>query len=146
MELPALNEPPRLGFPPESRLLKPADFTAVFEQRRARRGKYFHLHYGHARLGEYKDSVAAGARLGIAVPKKLLKTAVHRNLVKRLARETFRQLQGFLDRRDFVLRLSSKLDAKTVRIDRDAIRGDIRKLFTERSPQTLSAPPVNGTS
>lgn len=47
-----------------------------------------------------------GARLGLIVPKRLAKQAVLRNLIKRLAREAFRNVSGSLPPADLVLRLA----------------------------------------
>lgn len=125
-------------FPRSARLLTPGDFTAVFEQRSARRGRFFHLHVGAAKPAVTPDTLAADpptpppSRIGIAVPKKLLKTAVHRNLLKRLARELFRQTRCRLDGRDYVLRLAIKLDPKRQPLDRQALARDIRALLAAR--------------
>lgn len=43
------------------------------------------------------------ARLGLAISKKALRKAVHRNLVKRLVRESFRLHQADLQGRDVVV-------------------------------------------
>jgi ribonuclease P protein component len=50
-------------------------------------------------------SAPSGARLGLIVPKRLARRAVLRNLLKRLAREAFRQTSGPLPAVDMVLRL-----------------------------------------
>ena len=52
------------------------------------------------------------------VPKRNAKRAVHRNLVKRLAREAFRHVCTQLPAYDLVLRLGKPLNAKTGDIDR----------------------------
>lgn len=129
-------------FPRSARLLTPGDFTAVFEQRNARRGRFFHLHVGAAASTVAPDAVIAsaaklspGSRIGIAVPKKLLRTAVHRNLVKRIAREVFRQARSRLDGRDYVLRLAVKLDPKRQPLDRRALARDIGALLSGRQPR-----------
>lgn len=125
-------------FPRSARLLTPGDFSAVFEQRNARRGRFFHLHLGAAvpaasATGE--AALPACPRIGIAVPKKLLRTAVHRNVVKRIAREVFRQARGQLDGRDYVLRLAVKLDPKRQPLDRQALARDIGTLLSGRQPR-----------
>jgi ribonuclease P protein component len=45
-------------------------------------------------------------RLALVVPKRLVKSAVGRNRIKRFARESFRQRQAELGGHDFVLRLT----------------------------------------
>ena len=57
------------------------------------------------------------ARLGLVVPKRNAKRAVHRNLVKRLAREAFRHVCSQLAPYDLVLRLGKLLNAKTENLD-----------------------------
>jgi ribonuclease P protein component len=126
-------------FPRRARLLTPSAYTAVFEKRNARRGRFFHLHLGGSTTAPEQDlSIAEPgqlqiARLGIAVPKKLLKTAAHRNLVKRLAREVFRQQRNQLENQDYVLRLAVKLDPKRQVLDRQALAEDIGRLFAART-------------
>lgn len=65
------------------------------------------------------------ARLGVVVPKRLVKAAVLRNLIKRLGREQFRLLRPQLPARDLVLRLNSKLQP----FDRKAVAAEIAKLL-----------------
>lgn len=131
-------------FPRTVRLLTPNAFTAVFEKRSVRRGRFFHLHAGAGKAADSSSDVpvelataAPLARLGIAVPKKLLKTAVHRNVVKRIAREVFRQTRILLDPRDYVLRLAVKIDPKRQLLDRKALARDIRTLLLTRQTRQL---------
>jgi len=53
-------------------------------------------------------------RLALVVPKRLVKGAVGRNRIKRLAREAFRQRQAGLGGRDVVLRLTRAPEYRTV--------------------------------
>lgn len=137
-------------FPRRVRLLTPTAFTAVFEKRSVRRGRFFHLHAGADKTIEATGDLPASpplARLGIAVPKKLLKTAVHRNVVKRIAREVFRQTRLLLDQRDYVLRLAVKIDPKRQLLDRKALAQDIRALLASRQArQTPARGTVNPSS
>ncbi|HET6720514.1 MAG TPA: ribonuclease P protein component [Rhodocyclaceae bacterium] len=144
-------------FPRRVRLLTPNAFTAVFEKRSVRRGRFFHLHAGADKTIAATGDLPASpplARLGIAVPKKLLKTAVHRNVVKRIAREVFRQTRLLLDRRDYVLRLAVKIDPKRQLLDRKALAQDIRALLVsrqtrqaaDRGPVVAPRPPAGGAS
>lgn len=66
------------------------------------------------------------ARLGLVVGKKHLRAAVGRNLVKRLARETFRMKRSRLPPCDVIVRLSSKLQG----LDRQALTGELESLLT----------------
>jgi ribonuclease P protein component len=87
------------GFDPSRRLHQPREFAAVLSARRALRSKHFALHYAASEQGK--------ARLGLVIGRKFLKKAVERNLVKRLARESFRGRR--LPDMDLVLRLSAPI-------------------------------------
>jgi RNase P protein component len=56
--------------------------------------------------------VASGTRLAVAVPKRLLKKAVERNLVKRWMREVLRQHQARKISMDVLLTLTAKINVK----------------------------------
>ncbi|MBP9712100.1 MAG: ribonuclease P protein component [Sterolibacterium sp.] len=121
------------------RLHTAADFSRVFAARSKLRGKYFDLHYSAC------DPLGAeNARLGLVVAKKLARRAVQRNLLKRLARESFRHARGGgrLPSYDLVLRLArppgsirgSETESRIVM--RQLWRADIDQLlerFMERS-------------
>ncbi|NWG30439.1 MAG: ribonuclease P protein component [Rhodocyclaceae bacterium] len=87
----------RLGFGRAFRLLRPQEFAAVFSARRTSRGTRFVLHY--------KENGLPHPRLGLVIPKKLARTAVLRNAIKRQAREAFRLNRPGLPAFDLVLRL-----------------------------------------
>lgn len=53
------------------------------------------------------------ARLGLVIPKRLAKQAVLRNLIKRLARESFRHLANALPGVDIVVRLTAPAGPRT---------------------------------
>lgn len=59
------------------------------------------------------------------VPKRLVKAAVRRNLIKRIGRERFRLLRSRLPAQDLVLRLNAKLQP----IDRKAVAEEIGGLL-----------------
>ncbi len=108
------------GFPKRYRLTKTDEYSSVFGFRRALRSPHFLLHYRPRTEGE-----EVSARLGVVVPKRLVKAAVRRNLIKRIGREQFRLLRCRLPARDLVLRLSSKLQP----IDRQALAEEIAGLL-----------------
>jgi ribonuclease P protein component len=70
------------SFPPQHRLKKPVDYKNVFQQPVKSSDGYFTLLAINNNLGY--------ARLGLAIAKKNIKKAVHRNMIKRAVRESFR--------------------------------------------------------
>lgn len=116
-------------FRPASRLLSGKEYTAVFANRRVLRGGPFELYYRPLTslvvpAGPETPAMPASntahctARLGLVVPKRNAKRAVHRNVVKRLAREAFRHVCSQLPAYDLVLRLGRPLNAKTESLER----------------------------
>jgi len=116
-----------LGFGKQHRLQTAADFSLVFADRRPLRGEIFDLHYRSRDLQAIPKHT--GARLGVVIAKKLAHRAVQRNLLKRLARETFRLARHELPHYDLVLRLAKApgncLDASARKI----WRADIEHLL-----------------
>jgi ribonuclease P protein component len=84
------------GFDRAFRLHTPAEFAAVFNNRRVLKGEWFYLHYG---------PIVSSARLGLVIPKKHARRAVARNLLKRIGREAFRRMRSGLPCRDLIVRL-----------------------------------------
>jgi ribonuclease P protein component len=74
-----------VSFGKSRRLLKAADYKQVFDHNEARASHRYFLLLA-------KPSTSAHQRLGLVVAKKNVKLAVQRNKVKRVVRETFRQL------------------------------------------------------
>jgi ribonuclease P protein component len=107
------------SFPRRYRLTRTDEFSSVFGFRRAIRGSFFLLHYGPARRDD------GSARLGLVIGKKLLRHAVGRNGVKRIARERFRLRRAGLPACDLVLRLAVRL----TKPDRRAVAADIETLL-----------------
>jgi ribonuclease P protein component len=116
----------RLSFTGGDRLHTAAEFAAVFSHRRVLRGDRFDLHYRPG--GEGRD----GARLGLVIGKKLARRAVLRNLLKRLAREAFRQRRPQLPPFDLVLRLA-KAVVPVDRAGRLLLRAEIDHLLQRLS-------------
>lgn len=117
-----------LGYGKQHRLQTAGDFSLVFGGRRPLRGEIFDLHFrshGPAAL-----SGPVGARLGVVIAKKLAHRAVQRNLLKRLARETFRIVRQELPPYDLVLRLAKGPGNSLDRVARGTWRADIERLLT----------------
>ena len=106
----------RFLFQPKHRLLTKHSFSRVFEQNTIRASR------GAILLLAAKNDLGH-ARLGLVVRKKFVKTAVGRNLIKRLAREEFRLRQHQLQGVDIIVlnRAGSDGLAKT----------ELRKLYTK---------------
>lgn len=80
--------PVAAGFGRHQKLLKGAQFKAVFEQKISVHGRYFSLYVVRSAISH--------ARLGLAVSKRVSKKAVERNRIKRQIRESFRANQLML--------------------------------------------------
>lgn len=87
----------RRGFPRTARLLAPRQFQDVFANGKRVHGALMRLH------AWVRASEVPGARLGIAVPKRVAKRAVERNRIRRIVREEFRHRRQQLPTGDFVL-------------------------------------------
>jgi len=120
-----------LGFHWEHRLHAPGEFSVVFAARRVLRGKCFDLHYADRPVSDVSSSTVSSARLGLVVAKKLARFAVQRNLLKRLARETFRHARHGLPAYDLVLRLA-RSPGDTLKAEvRKALRNDMEQLLVK---------------
>ena len=62
---------------------------------------------------------------GVVIAKKFVRSAVSRNLTRRIVRESFRLSRMKLPQRDIVVRVSARLDTP----DRQALRKEIDGLF-----------------
>lgn len=100
------------------RLHKTDEFSSVFAFRRALRGRFYTLHY--------RPNGLDTARLGVVVAKKLAKRANVRNLVKRIARETFRRQRISIPPCDLILRLHAPV-AKATRAE---LNLDVQQLLS----------------
>jgi ribonuclease P protein component len=83
------------GFPPQLRLKKPAEYKKVFAKPVKSSDTYFTL------LAIKNDF--DHPRLGLAIAKKNIRKAVHRNVIKRAVRENFRIQQQSLGNIDIVV-------------------------------------------
>ena len=110
------------SFRPVYRLRKTDEYSSVFAFRKAVRGRFFVLHY--------RPAGVSTARLGVVVAKKLVRRAVQRNFIKRMAREAFRHLREKLPPYDMVLRLNAKIETAS----RAELRAELQQLF-QRLPR-----------
>jgi ribonuclease P protein component len=86
---------PDFSFPPQLRIKKPAEYKKVFAKPVKSTDQYFTL------LAIKNDF--DHPRLGLAIAKKNVRKAVHRNVIKRTVRENFRRQQQHLGNIDIVV-------------------------------------------
>ena len=84
------------GFPRRVRLTEPADYQRVFK------GKCYRLNNSWMTLLAVPNQLAY-PRLGLAISRKVARTAVARNRIKRVSRESFRHWQTRLQPLDIVV-------------------------------------------
>ena len=121
-------------FSSKQRILSKHDYTKVFDQAEFRSGNKRLL------LLARRSELESG-RIGLVIPKKHLRRAVDRNLVKRIARNTFRLRQSDFTGVDIVVLVKGKFNLKEIRTQ---TTGDIdllwnklaQKLKRERLDQT----------
>jgi ribonuclease P protein component len=105
------------GFSPEQRLHSAAEFGRVFAEPLRSGDRYFTV--------LARQSGRPVARLGLTVSRRTAKRAVDRNTLKRLARESFRQLR--LPTLDFVVLAR----AGAAEAERAALRLSLDRHFTQ---------------
>lgn len=106
-------------FPPQCRLLTPAAYKNVFAQAVKSQDQYFTLLAVRNQLDH--------PRLGLAIAKKVIKRAVDRNRLKRIARESFRLRQHTLTALDIVV--LARRDALTA--SPETLRQSLEKLMQQ---------------
>jgi len=109
---------PGFGFPPAARLHRPDEFRVTLRSRRRNRGVWFTV--------STAKNASVCSRLGIVIPRRLVAKAVHRNRLKRLVRETFRQLSPPLPPLDLVVQVHAAPPASA---DRRALRDEVIRLL-----------------
>ncbi|MGA8278390.1 MAG: ribonuclease P protein component [Rhodanobacteraceae bacterium] len=107
----------RASFPPAARILRPADFVRLRAQAKRVSGQYFRV--------ETASNECDGARLGLAVSRRVSKSAVCRNRVKRVARDSFRLIRHQLPCLDILLIAR----ASAVGESNDALRTDLAQIW-----------------
>lgn len=107
----------RLFFPNALRLSDSDRIRRLLKTRSELRSAFFIVH----RL----PNGGPKARLGLVVPKRLARTSVARNRVKRFAKEAFRQCQWQLAGSDIVIRLNKSVSA----VDMKALSVELREVM-----------------
>ena len=96
-------------FRTSNRLKRPEEYKQVFSSKRRSSD--------HSFLFLAKTNDFNWPRLGLAVPKKHIHSAVERNRLKRIIRESFRLKQKKLKGNDIVVVVRNKLDANKKNIE-----------------------------
>nr|WP_282452616.1 ribonuclease P protein component [Lysobacter sp. CAU 1642] len=117
--------------PPTARVRSGADFNRCFAARQRLPGRYFLLQWRH--------NESDGARIGLAVSRRVDRRAVGRNRIKRLLREAFRRTRAQLPAVDLVF--VPKPEAG--RAPSEVLRQDVEQLL-ERA-RALPPPAPQGT-
>lgn len=108
-------------FSVQQRLRKATEFSNVFSVR-PKRSDHFFIYI--------KKNGQKQARLGLTISKRFCKYAVKRNLIKRIAREIFRNSHISLKSVDVLIRLQKSFDLPNQKI---SCRDLKRNCFTELS-------------
>ena len=113
------------SFPPQSRLKKPAEYKKVFAKPVKSSDQYFTL---LAIKNDFNHP-----RLGLAIAKKNIRKAVHRNVIKRTVRENFRMQQNLGNIDVVVLARKEAVDAP-LELLRKSLEKHWLKLVTRCAP------------
>ena len=104
----------RFRFSRASRLLKPSEFQAVFDARKACRGQWLTIHRHRSITAttdlssdqvELLETAQPASRLGLIVAKRLVAASARRNLIRRVLREYFRTTPAMFPPGDWIIRL-----------------------------------------
>ncbi|MGH8212149.1 MAG: ribonuclease P protein component [Rhodanobacteraceae bacterium] len=120
------------GLPPHARLRRAADFAALRKAPGRLDTRYFLIRF-HA-------SAAAGARLGLAISKRVSKSAVQRNRIKRLTRESFRRARDDMPKVDVLViarSIAAAAENIVLRADLDRVWPRLQALKPGRAPGTI---------
>lgn len=85
------------------RLLNPMDFQQVFKRGKRQKGTYFTVIF-------CANRERGNARLGMVIPKRHNPSAVTRNRIRRVIRESFRQHYAVLGLKDLVIQVHQSLN------------------------------------
>lgn len=107
----------RARFPHAARVVKPADFVRLRKNGQRIGTRHFNA--------QATPGSAGGARLGLAVSRRVSPDAVRRNRIKRIARESFRHARRGLPAVDILLIARESADAH----DNAALRADLESLW-----------------
>lgn len=110
------------AFPRRVRIVRSADYLAL-----RKTGKRVHARNFRA---DVTRNPAGHARLGLVVSKRVSKSAVRRNRIKRICRDSFRRHRASLPPIDIVLIATPQADA----CDNAALHADLKQLWNRLAP------------
>ena len=105
------------SFPRNQRLVTKAEYKSLFGESLKASQRYL--------LALYKPNNQVNARLGVIVGKRIAKSAVARNKIKRVIRESFRQSQDSLAGLDIIVIARQQCNS----LDKFQLREGIEKLW-----------------
>ena len=118
-----------------SKLATPAEFDAVFQARCASHGEFARV---LARPGSHPV-----ARLGITVSRKVCKTSVGRNYMKRVSRELFRQHCAQLQGLDVVVLVRRMFGTQDFQLFREEFAKHVQRVQKCRNACVSSSVPTS---
>ncbi|MEP7043696.1 MAG: ribonuclease P protein component [Dokdonella sp.] len=116
-------------FPRAARLLRAQDFSHL--RTAGRRTGTQHL------SAQVAVNTHGGARLGLAISKRVSKSAVRRNRIKRLARDSFRRTRDTLPAVDILLIARFSADQE----DNASLRAELARLWQRIATLNPAEPP-----
>ncbi|MGO2339376.1 MAG: ribonuclease P protein component [Psychrobacter sp.] len=109
---------PTARFTKEQRLLTPADFREVFDAPERK------LHQSHL-MAFVRSNMRNKPRVGMAITKRKVPTAVARNLIKRQIREQFRLKNIKMEDKDIVFIVKKSIKG----LDKKELKNQINNIF-----------------
>ncbi len=106
------------SFTKEQRLLTPAAFREVFDAPERK------LHQSHL-MAFVRSNSCNQPRVGMAITKRKVPTAVKRNLIKRQIREQFRHTASCIENKDIVFIVKKSIED----IDKKELKNQINNIF-----------------
>lgn len=128
----------RQCFPPTLRLLRPAEFKAVFDNAAFKIGEPQFLLL-------VRPNGLNRARLGLVVAKKKVRRSVDRNRVKRTVRESFRLHQAELPASDVIFMVRQDILALPPELFRQALK-QAWKRVQRKAEKSVSTSPDSGAA
>jgi ribonuclease P protein component len=105
------------SFPRNQRLVTKAEYKSIFSESQKASQRYL--------LALYRPNHKTTARLGVIVGKRIAKSAVARNKIKRVVRESFRNTQAGLAGLDIIVIARQQCNS----LDKIQLREGIEKLW-----------------